>query len=232
VPRQACRLVVDAFHQAAVASDRPRLVIDQIVAELRVQVTLGHRHADRHRQPLTQRAGRRLDAGKLEILRVARAGAAHLPEAGKVGHRRPVIAGEVEQRVDQHRTVPGRQDETIPVRPFRCLRIILQIAREQHRRGIRHPHRHPRMPAICRLDGVHRQSTDGVGKLLGGDRHGGRGRSCSGCRHRLFRPRRDGGSIVAREPDRQPHRWIGSARIGTRRCCRFPQPCYARANVR
>ena len=56
------RLVVDAFHQAAVAGDHPGAVVDQIVAEDGVEVPLGDRHADRHRQALAERPGGGLDA--------------------------------------------------------------------------------------------------------------------------------------------------------------------------
>ena len=78
---EARRLVVDAFHQAAVAGDHPGAVIDQIVAKLGVEVPLGDRHADRHRQALAERPGGRLDAVEQEILGMAGAGAAELAEA-------------------------------------------------------------------------------------------------------------------------------------------------------
>ena len=75
LPGEPDRLVVDAFHQVAVAGDDEGAVIDQLVAIDRVQVPLGDRHADRHRHALPQRAGRDLDAGKLEILGMAGASA-------------------------------------------------------------------------------------------------------------------------------------------------------------
>ena len=77
---EADRLVVDALHQAAVAGDDEGAVIDQLVAVDRVQMALGDRHADRHRQALAERAGGHLDPGQLEILGMAGARAAELAE--------------------------------------------------------------------------------------------------------------------------------------------------------
>ena len=93
---EADRLVADALHQAAVAGDRPRMVVDQRVAVDRVEVTLGDRHADRGRQPLTQRAGGGLDTLELEVLGVTGAGGPKLAEGLDVVDRRPRVAGQVE----------------------------------------------------------------------------------------------------------------------------------------
>ena len=113
------RLMVDALHQAAVAGDDEGAVVDQLVAIDGVQVPLGDRHADRHRQALAERPGGRLDAGQLEILRMAGARAAELAEVADVLDRRARVAGQVEQRVDQHRAVAGRQHEAVAVGPVR-----------------------------------------------------------------------------------------------------------------
>ena len=88
---------------------------------------------------------------------MAGAGAAELAEALDVLDRRPRVAGQVEQRVDQHRAVAGRQDEAVAVRPFRIGGIVLQIFGPQHGRGVGHAHRHAGMAAIGGLDRVHRQ---------------------------------------------------------------------------
>ena len=119
--------MVDAFHQAAVAGDHPGAVIDQIVAEHRVQMPLGDRHADRHRQALPQRAGGASTPGELEILGMPGAGAAELAEIADVLDRRARIAGQVEQRVDQHRAMARRQHEAVAVGPFGLGGIELQI---------------------------------------------------------------------------------------------------------
>ena len=66
------RLVADAFHQAAVAGDHLGVVVDEVVAEPRGEVALGHRHADGVGEALAQRAGGGLDARRAGRIRVAR----------------------------------------------------------------------------------------------------------------------------------------------------------------
>ena len=72
--------MVETFHQIAVAGDHEGAVVDQVFAIECVQMPLGDRHPDRHRDALAERAGGRLDPRQLEILRMARARAAELPE--------------------------------------------------------------------------------------------------------------------------------------------------------
>ena len=55
-------LVADALHEAAVAGDDERVVVDQLGAELRAQAPLGDRHADGVGEALAERAGGDLDA--------------------------------------------------------------------------------------------------------------------------------------------------------------------------
>jgi hypothetical protein len=112
------RLVIDPFHEIAIAGDHPSAVIDQIIAENGVQVPLGDRHSDRHREALPQRPRRRFDTRQHEVLRMPCAGTAKLPETSNVVHRRPLIAGQMKQRVDQHRAVPGGEHETVAVMPI------------------------------------------------------------------------------------------------------------------
>ncbi len=121
--------LMPSIRQPSPAID-PGVVIDQFVAEAGIEVPLGDRHADRHRQALPQRAGGRLDAVEQEILRVPGAGAAELAEVADVVHRRPRVAGQVQQRVDQHRAVAGRQHEAVAVGPVRIGRIELQDIRD------------------------------------------------------------------------------------------------------
>ena len=55
-------LVADALHEATVAGDHERVVVDDIVAELCAQPALGDRHADGVGEALAERAGGDLDA--------------------------------------------------------------------------------------------------------------------------------------------------------------------------
>ena len=174
MPCKADRFVIDAFHQASVAGDHPSAVVDKLVPESRIEMAFGHRHADTHGQALTQRAGGRFDAVEQEVLRMAGAGAAYLPEVADIFHRRCRIAGQVQQAVDQHRTMPRRQHETVAIGPVGNRGIVLQVFTPQHGRDIGHAHRHTRVPRIRRLDRIHRERPDGVGHrdhASGGETH-------------------------------------------------------------
>ncbi len=163
MPGKADRLVVDPFHQAAVARHHPGAVIDQRVAICGVELPFGHRHADGHGEALPERPGGAFRAFEVGVFRMPGAGTAQLPELANVVHRRRGVAGEVQQRVEQHRAVPGGEHETVAVRPFRRGGIELQKLRIEHRRDIGHAHRHAGMAAVRRLDSVHRQGANGIG---------------------------------------------------------------------
>ena len=116
---QTNRLMVYAFHQAAVASNNPCFMVHQIVTENRIQMPLGNRHAHRHRQTLPQGPGRGFHTFQLEILRVTRARAVQLAEIADVIHGRPRITGQVQRGIGQHRSMSCRQHKTVAVWPFR-----------------------------------------------------------------------------------------------------------------
>jgi hypothetical protein len=87
------------------------------------------------------------------------------------------MAGEVQQRVEQHRAVPGREHETVAVGPARVGGIVFQEAGPQAGGGIGHAHRHAGMAGLRLLHRIHRQRADGVGHAaLLGDRTGQQGR--------------------------------------------------------
>ena len=87
--------------------------------------------------------------------------------------RRPRVAGQVEQGVDQHRAVAGRQDEAVAVGPVRIGRVELQMPVNKRGRGVGHAHRHARMAAVGGLDRIHRQGANGVGEAALGRLHRG-----------------------------------------------------------
>ena len=127
VPGQRGRLVGDALHEVAVAGEDVGVVVHDLVAgpvEPRGEVGLGHRHAHRHREALAEGAGRRLDARRVPVLRVARRAAPPLPELLQLVERQ-VVAGEVEQAVEEGRAVAGREHEAVPVGPARLGRAVL-----------------------------------------------------------------------------------------------------------
>ena len=59
-----------------------------------------------------------------------RAMRSELPESFYLAERYLVVAGEIKQRVQQHRTVAVRQHKTVAVRPRRVGGVELQVARE------------------------------------------------------------------------------------------------------
>jgi hypothetical protein len=124
VARRARRLRGDAFHQVAVADDRPGAVVEQHVAVAvvaRRQMRLGDRHADGVGEPLAERAGGDLDAFGVAALGMARRLAAPLAELLDVLERERV-ARHVQQAVEQRRAVSGREDEAVAVGPERMRR--------------------------------------------------------------------------------------------------------------
>ena len=161
--RQRNRFLADAFHQAAIAGHNPGVVIDQRIAKHAVQVPLRHRHAHRHRQALPQRPGGAFHARQLGGFRMTGAWGMPLAEALDVIQGRLLIAGQVQQRIDQHRTMAGRQHKAVPIRPARRLGIELQVIGEQHGRDIGHAHRHSRVAAVGSFHRIHSQRPDGIG---------------------------------------------------------------------
>ena len=160
---QRNRFLADAFHQAAIAGNHPSVVIHQRIAEHAIQVPLRHRHAHGHGEALPQRPGGAFHARQFGVFRVTGARGMPLAEALDVIQRRLLIAGQVQQRIDQHRTMAGRQHKTIPIRPARRHGIELQMVGEQHGRDIGHAHRHSRVAAVGSFHRIHGQRPDGIG---------------------------------------------------------------------
>ena len=99
--------LADAFHEAAVACDHIGLVVDKIIAKARIEMALGHRHADRIGKALAQRAGGRLDARRVAVFGVARRFRSQLAEVLDLVERDFRIAGQIEQGIEQHRAMAG-----------------------------------------------------------------------------------------------------------------------------
>jgi hypothetical protein len=176
VAGEARRLRRDPLLEVAVGAERVRPVVDDVVAvavELGRQARLGDRHSDRVREALAEGTGGRLDAGRQPVLRMAGRPGSPLAEALEVLHRH-VVAGQVEERVEQHRRVAGAQHEAVAVGPVGVARGVAEEPgpeRVGHRRGA---HRGAGVPGVRFLDAVDRQRPDGVdGQLVDGLR--GRG---------------------------------------------------------
>ena len=164
-PASDCRLGGDALLQVAVGHDPVRRGGRSIVVagpvELGGEAALGDGHADRVGEALAERPGRRLDAGRQAVLGMA--GRARAPLAERLELlERDVVAGQVEERVEEHRGVAGGQDEPVAVRPVRMRRGVAQEARPEdvgHRRGA---HRGAGMTGVRLLHAVDRQGPDRV----------------------------------------------------------------------
>ena len=77
--------------------------------------------------------------------------------------RHRLVAGEIQQRIEQHRAVAGRQHEAVAVGPVGSLGIEFQEVGEQHGGDVGHAHRQAGMAGIRLLDRIHGQRADGVG---------------------------------------------------------------------
>ena len=160
---QRNRLVAKAFHQAAVAGDHIGIVIDEIVAEARIQQPLGQRHADRRRNALPQRSGGGLDARRMAVFGMTGCLRSPLPECPEFVRCHALVARQVQQRIQQHRAMAGGQHETVAVRPRRIGGIEFEKARKQHGSDVGHAHRHARMTRLRLLDCIDRQKADRIG---------------------------------------------------------------------
>jgi hypothetical protein len=154
------RFLADAFHQAAVAGKRIGVVLNQVGAELVGKLAFRHGHADSIADALAKRAGGGFDPGGVAIFRMAGGGRTQLAEILDVVERDVVVSEQVEQRIDQHRTVAGGQHKAVAVRPAGLLRIEGQIAGKQHRGDIGSAHRQAGMPGFGFLYSIHRQKPD------------------------------------------------------------------------
>ena len=167
---QRCGFMRNAFHQAAVAQEHPGAVVDDVVAgtvEALRQQLLGQGEADRVGQPLPERAGGGFHAVGDEVLRVPRGAVAELAEVLQLLDRQ-VVAGQVQQRVQQHRAVAVGKHETVAVEPLRVGRTVLEVVVPQHLGDVGHAHGHAGVAGLRGLDRVNGEETDGVGEFAAG----------------------------------------------------------------
>ena len=82
-----------------------------------------------------------------------------------------IVAGEVQQRVNQHGAVTVGQHEAIAVGPVWISRVVLQVIIPQHFSDIGHTHRGTRVATIRFLYRIHTEGANGIGKFGTGGRH-------------------------------------------------------------
>ena len=174
---ERCCLVADALHQAAVAGDHIRMVIDELWTESVAEEPLGDRHPDGVAEALAQRAGGDLDAcGEfgLGMSWRERLPAAEGLDVVEVECR----TREVEHRVLEDRGVTVGHDEPVAIWPLGVGRIELHHPREEHVGEGSERHRGALVPALGVQRGIHGEPTDQRDRLcflLGGESGGHRG---------------------------------------------------------
>ena len=120
------RLHRDAFLHAAVAGETHDVIIKNRVlggVETRGRHLAGHRHADGVTDALAERARGALDAGGLVEFRMSGRGAVQRAEFLHLLDRQ-IVAAQMEPTVEKHRTVAGREDETVTIEPTRAVWVV------------------------------------------------------------------------------------------------------------
>ena len=112
--------LADAFHQAAVADDCIGIVVNQLATVLCALDFLGHGKAHGIGDPLTQRASCGFHRIQKEVFGVTCSQGAHLAEVFDLVQRDLCVTTQVQKRIDQHRAVAGRENETVTIWPFWC----------------------------------------------------------------------------------------------------------------
>ena len=198
MPGQRYDLLSHALLEAAVPDEGVGVMIDEVPSEPFAQERFGKRHSGRVGDALAQGARRDLDpAGRVE-LRMALAVGSEFAEALDVVEGDLLVAAEVQEGIQQHRSVAVRLDDAVPVEPQRILRIELEVPREQGRRRIGGAQRGSRMPLAHPLDGVDREEADGIrhgawighGHDAGSSKQGSSRSLIDSCRSMMSRRRR------------------------------------------
>ena len=159
MPRKHNRLMGDSLHQIAVRNQRVCAVIHDVITESGVQDALAQSHSDGVGKPLTERSGGGFNAGRQPPFRMPCGFRIQLSKLFNLADRHVLIAAQMQQPVQQHRSVSRRQNKTVTIGPTGRSRVKLQKSRKQNTRHIRHPHRHARMSACGALDRVNGKNT-------------------------------------------------------------------------
>ena len=161
MPGEGNCFLADPFHQTAVSGNHIGIVIDDIL-ETRGLQPFGKRHANGHGETLPERTGGGFNAAGVAEFGMTCSLRAKLAEIFDLIQRHILVAGEIEQGVEQHRAMTGGQDKAVPVGPIGFRRIEFEKFGEEDGGDIGHPHRHAGMAGVGGLDGVHGQGADGV----------------------------------------------------------------------
>ena len=139
---QTCSLLRDAFHQVAVADDGIDMVGHDVKSGPVVvgrQPLFGNGHTHAVGKSLSQRTSRGLDPGRVAVFRVAGCLAAPLAKVFQLLQGQ-IVTGQMEQGVEQHRTVAGAENKAITIRPFGICRTVAKMPAPERQRGCGHAH--------------------------------------------------------------------------------------------
>ena len=182
-PGEGAGLVRDALHQAAVAAEHDGAVIDDGVfaaVEGVGELLFRQGHADGGGDALPERAGGGLDAGGEAVFGVAGGLRMKLAETLQFVDRQ-VVAGEVQQPIQQHGAMAVRQHEAVAIRPGRIGGVVTHMMAPDDLGDVGHAHRHTGVAGVCLLHRVDREEAQGIRQQSGGGNRRGR------VHHRLLR---------------------------------------------
>ncbi len=161
----------DTLHQTAIADKGVGTVIDNLKVliiqgsiKMCRQQLFCNGQPDGIRQALTQRPRGGFHPWCVAKFWMPRRSRTQLPKFFKLGHGQ-IVAGQVQQGIDQHGAMTVRQHKTIAVRPLRIGWIVPQKASPERLSDIRHTEGCAWVPGFGLLDGVHRQRAYGIGSL-------------------------------------------------------------------
>ncbi len=152
MPGERAGLGGDPLHEVAVADETERAVVDDLVAG--PVEAMGARQRSAIAMPtafavpwpsgpvVASTPGRQVELG------MPGRPAAPLAERLEVVERQ-VVARQVQQAVEQHAAVAGREHEAVPVGPVRVARVVLEVALPQHVGHRRGPSGSPGWPELA-----------------------------------------------------------------------------------
>jgi hypothetical protein len=215
MPGEGNGLLADTLHEVAIRGEHVGVVIDEIVAELGVEHTLGERHPDGGGETLAERPGRSLDARRHEIFRMARRLRLELAEALQLVEAHALDTREVQERIEQHRAVARRENEAVAVRPAGIARVVFEEFREQDRGDVGRAHGQAGMARFRLLDRIHGEGTHCVRQIGMGDAIGRGGFGHGIIQGRRARRRAPDAGLLSRRrtPSQTPSPlWAGACR--------------------
>ena len=162
------RLGTHPLHHVAIAREDVGVVVDDLVPgsiERRSEPSL--RHCEPHGVPesLAERTGGDFDAGRDAALRMAGRLAPPLPEMLQILDA-DVVAGEMEEAVQQRAAVTRGQHEPVAIAPLRIRGIVPHVSRPQHVRHWRRTHGQPGVPGVRALHCIDAERANGVDAQL------------------------------------------------------------------